>query len=141
MHIEASSFLEAYRDAFNRCDACAVTDHYALPCIYSQSDRPSVFADREALLDNNTRLVEFYRADDFVRTEFGDVALHGFGDRHALIDVEWTVHRRAPKEVARFRTAYNLRRFDGAWKIWAVTVYEERQAFALGTGPTSSRES
>lgn len=127
---QATQFAQRNRDAFNRFDPQAVTALYGLPCIYSQEATPAVFSDHAALLDNNTRLVEFYRRDGLEGVDFDDVTVDSFGERHALVDVQWTLTRRE-KSPVRFRTAYNLRCFDGDWKIWAITVYEERAAFAI----------
>ena len=129
---QAIAFAERNRDAFSRFDPHAVTALYGLPCIYSQEAVPAVFSDQDALLDNNTRLVEFYRQDGLENVGFADLKVHSFGERHALVDVQWTLTRHEKPPVI-FRTAYNLRCFDGDWKIWAITVYEERAAFAHET--------
>ena len=131
---QAILFAERNRDAFNRFDPHAVTALYGLPCVYSQEAVPAVFSDHAALLDNNTRLVEFYRQDGLETVAFFDLKVDSFGERHALVDVRWTLTRREKPPVS-FRTAYNLRCFDGDWKIWAITVYEERAAFAHDPAP------
>jgi ketosteroid isomerase-like protein len=128
--IDAERFFDSYRDAFNRADAAAVCAHYALPCVFSQGSSPTVFASARELLNNNERLIGAYRDDGFERAEHGEPVLLPLGDDHAVADLPWTLIRKAPKPPLRFRTAYSLRRQDGGWRIWAVAVYGEIEAFA-----------
>ena len=126
---QAEQFFTTYRDGFNAADASAVTSHYAFSCMFSQSKVPAVFAEYVDILANNEKLVANYLADGFERAEFTLHNLQSYGEQHAMADVAWTIHRTAKPPVA-FRTAYALRHFDAAWKVWAVTVYEEKQAYA-----------
>jgi hypothetical protein len=134
---QAQQFFASYQAGFNAADACAVTNHYAFPCVFSQSLVPGVFANHADLLANNEKLIANYAADGFERADFALERVHAYGNAHAVVDVAWTITRRAlaatptPRPSVRFRTAYNLRQMGGTsapWKIWAVTVYEETVA-------------
>lgn len=136
---QAEQFFGDYRGAFNRFDASGVTECYAFPCVFSQNESPAVFESAEDLLLNNQRLIDFYREDGFEHASFGALQVHSFGSRHALVNVPWTIARRAPKDARRFHTAYNLRQHEGQWKIWAVAVFEEVGAFDSATSlPTTN---
>ena len=126
---QAEEFFGDYAAAFNGFDALGVTQRYEVPCVFSQGELPTVFESTQSLLLNNRRLVDAYREDGFEHASFGMLQVHSFGPVHALVDVPWTIARRTPKEPVRFRTAYNLRHREGQWKIWAVMVYEEVDAF------------
>ena len=126
---QAEQFFTTYRDGFNAADASAVTSHYAFPCTFSQGKVPAVFAEYVDLLANNEKLIANYLADGFERADFTLGNLQSYGEQHAVADVAWTISR-AAKSPIKFRTAYALRHFDDAWRVWAVTVYEEKQAYA-----------
>jgi hypothetical protein len=57
---QAQQFFASYQAGFNAADACAVTNHYAFPCVFSQSLVPSVFANHADLLANNEKLIANY---------------------------------------------------------------------------------
>lgn len=128
-HAEARAFFAGYRDAFNAFDADRITAMYAIPCVYSQNTAPGAFNTLGDLQQNNRKLVEFYRGDGFERCEFALQSVNSFGERDAMVDVAWTIHRHQPRTPVHFHTAYNLRKHDGTWRVWAVTVYQELAAF------------
>ena len=124
MRDEIERFFGAYRDAFERADPVAIAGHVAAPAMLLGAETTLWVTDADVLAAME-RLVAFYRAGGFASARFAvDRVLEQGGD-HAVVDVIWTIDRTQGRLPWRFRTGYNLRRRDGAWRIVACTAYEE----------------
>lgn len=128
MPAEIRQFFDAYRDAFNRLDGCAVSAFYQVPSMISNADNAGLFVDADALIANNEKLCAIYRDSGFVRTEYVENNAIAQGDDFFVADLGWTIHR-AQQPPQRFNTTYQLaRRGEGkAWKIEHVAAYSEQR--------------
>jgi hypothetical protein len=129
MPADVLAFFVTYRDAFNRLDGRAVSAHYDRPAMIIHASGNGVLADEPALNANNMALCEQYQKSGFLRAEFAERAFLPLGEDFCVVDLTWSIERRdqAPQQ---FNTGYSLAKRDGAWKVAAVTAYEERRPWS-----------
>ena len=129
MPAEVQAFFDTYRDAFNRLDGCAVSAHYDRPAMIIHAGGNGVFTDEAALDANNVALCEQYQKSGFLRADFEERTFLPQGDNFCVIDLAWKIERR--HQVAQqFNASYSLAKRNGAWKVAAVTAYEERRPWS-----------
>lgn len=129
MPAEIRAFFDSYRDAFNRLDGRAVTAHYQVPSMISNSKVEGLFQDVDALIANNEALCRIYREGGFVAARYTENVALEQGEHFYLADLAWTIETNsgAPQQ---FNTTYQLVRRDTTdgvpqWKIEHVTAYSE----------------
>ncbi|MBK1992654.1 nuclear transport factor 2 family protein, partial [Campylobacter sp. 2018MI35] len=116
-------FFASYRDAFNAGDPAAIARHIAAPCLLVERET-TVWSTAEEVLQAMTRLLDFYRESGAERAHFVVEGVLPQGGTDLVANVAWTIDRSAGHESWRFRTGYNLRLDDGAWRIVCCTAYE-----------------
>ena len=121
------SFLEQYRDAFDRLDGHAVAALYCVPSALADQRGLISWNSREPIIENMTALCRLYEDNGYKAARFvlGQYLLQG--SDFAVADVEWTIERQGNLEPWRFRTTYNLRRTEDGWRVLLCTAYEEKR--------------
>jgi len=125
MRADLRRFFELYREAFNRLDAEAISQHFCVPSMITTPVSYAIWADARQIHANMVALCEHYRTRGFVAAEFEQ---RGFIDQppnHAVVDLQWTIHRGGRLPSSNFRTGYNLRRESSGWRVLLCTAYEE----------------
>jgi ketosteroid isomerase-like protein len=121
---EVERFFASYRDAFNDDDPAAVAGHIAAPCLLVERET-TVWSTADQVLAAITRLLTFYRESGADQAHFVMERLLPQGETDVVANVAWTIDRAGAGASWNFRTGYNLRRSDGAWRIVCCTAYEE----------------
>ena len=127
MRADLRRFFELYRDAFNRLDPEAISQLFCVPSMITSPLGSVVWTEAGQIQANMVALCERYRADGFAAAEF---AARGCIDQppdHAVVDLEWTIHRGGGRPSRSFRTGYNLSREAEGWRIVLCTAYEEER--------------
>lgn len=124
MRDEIETFFRSYRDAYNRFDVDAVAGHIAAPSMLAARE-VTLWTTAADVRDAMAKLVAHYRASGFVAAGFTLDRLVEQGPDNAVVDAIWTIER-GPEPMWRFRTGYNLRRFDAGWRIVFCTAYQEQ---------------
>jgi hypothetical protein len=127
MPSDVMSFLEQYRDAFNRLDGRAVAALYCVASAIADQRGLISWSSREPIVENMIALCRLYQRNGFKAAHFlpGQYLLQGRD--FAVADVEWTIERQGNLEPLRFRTTYNLRRTADGWRVLLCTAYEEKR--------------
>lgn len=129
MPADVQTFFEHYRDAFNRLDGRAVSACYDRPAMIVHAGGNGVLADEAALDANNVALCAQYAKDGFLRADFEERSFLPQGDNFCVVDLAWKIERRDQGQQ-QFNTSYSLAKRNGAWKVAAVTAYEERRPWS-----------
>lgn len=117
-------FFTSYLDGFRRQQAEVLADSYTLPVLVASHYDQVVLSDRIQVLEYCQKMIVRH-ADQNLRPErFTTRSLLMLGDEFAVANVAWSML--APNRgMKTYHTAYNLRRSNGDWMIWAVTTHEE----------------
>ena len=120
-------FLEQYRSAFDRLDGAAVAELYCVPSAIVSDHGLTTWQSREPIAENMVALCKLYRENGYNQAQFQPLHFISQGDDFAVVDVEWTIERKANVDPWRFRTTYNLRRGAEGWRVLLCTAYEEKR--------------
>lgn len=126
MRPELQRFFESYREAFNRLDPEAISQHFCVPSMMTGSSGCAIWVDANQIRTNMDALCEHYRTHGFVAAEFAPRAFIDQPPDHAVVDLQWTIRRSGERPSSTFRTGYNLRRESGVWRVLLCTAYEEQ---------------
>jgi hypothetical protein len=125
MRADLRRFFELYRDAFNRLDPEAIARLFSVPSMITSPLGSVVWNEAGQIHANMVALCERYRSHGFAAAEFAARDLIEQPPDHAVVDLEWTIHRSGGRPSRSFRTGYNLRREPQGWRIVLCTAYEE----------------
>ena len=127
MNPEIRTFLESYRDAFNRLDGKAVASLYAIPSGIV-TDRGYVhWPSRQPIIENMNALCQLYQDNGFTAASYEVASFIDQGTDFAVIDLSWTIQRSHGQEPWRFNTTYNLIRSPEGWRVLLCTAYQEKR--------------
>ena len=121
---QVERFFASYRDAFNRDHPAAVAQHVAVPCLLVEREL-TVWSAADQVLQAMTRLLTFYRESGAAQAHFVIEGLLPQGEVGVVANVAWTIDRSDGRDGWNFRTSYNLRRYEEAWRIVCFTTFED----------------
>lgn len=117
-------FFAAYLDGCRRRHVDTLAECYLLPCLIATPDDQRVIGDRQQLAAHCEALLEYHASHGLSVERFTVRSLLLLGDEFAIANIAWSTI--GPSRALRtLHTAYNVRRRDGDWAIWAVTEHEE----------------
>lgn len=123
MAITIQQFFASYLDAQRRHNADAICGFYVLPCLIADGSGQQVLDDRDAVLRHVQRQLAAHTASGTTSERLTIRSLLLLGDDFAVANVAWSM-RDSNRNLRTFHAAYNVRRVNGDWAIWAVTQHE-----------------
>ena len=116
-------FFGVYLDGCRRQHVDTLIACHALPCVIASRDDQRLIADRQQLLDYLHRLLEGFATRGVTVERFTVRSTLLLGDEFAVANVAWSTLG-ANRALRTYHAAYNVRRHNGDWAIWAVTEHE-----------------
>jgi Domain of unknown function (DUF4440) len=124
MNSTIQQFFSAFLDGFRRQNAQIIADCYSLPSVIASPSGRQVFTDRTQLVEHCQQMLARHASKGLTAERFTVRSLLMLSDDFAVANVAWSMLGRN-RSLRAFHTAYNLRRHEGGWTIWAVTAHEE----------------
>lgn len=123
MAITIQQFFSSYLDAFRRQNASAIASCFATPCLVTDTEAQRVLAEPADVERYVRGLLSDYAALGVTAERLTVRSLLLLGDEFAVTNVAWSMLG-ANRSLKTFHTAYNVRRTQGNWSIWAITGHE-----------------
>lgn len=120
------TFVEGYRDAFNKLDGVAVAQWYAVPSGIASDTGYTHWPSREPVERNMVALCQLYRDNGFAAAQCAIERYLPQGNQYAVVDVHWRVDRVNGREPWVFSTTYNLMQTPQGWRVLLCTAYSEK---------------
>ena len=116
-------FFGVYLDGCRRQHIDTLVACHALPCVIATPDDQRLIADRQQLEEYCHRLIERHASRSVSVERFTVRSTLLLGDEFAVANVAWSTIGQN-RSLRTFHAAYNVRRQNGDWAIWAVTEHE-----------------
>ena len=116
-------FFGALLDGWRRQHVDTVAACFALPCVVASHGDQQLLVDQTQLAAYCQGMVDGFAARGQHVERYTVRSLLLLGDEFAVANVAWSTIGEN-RSLRTFHTAYNVRRQDGGWAIWAVTSHE-----------------
>lgn len=115
------SLIEEYARRYSTGDVEAVTDMCLLPFMAIRGGIPIPLADREAVRDHFTSMIEAYRSSGFASFSPVEIKAHHLGASAAFVTVRW--HALGTDGVVQrdSHTTYHVLADAGTWRFLSYT--------------------
>lgn len=122
-----TTFLEAYRSAFEQLDADAIAELFVYPLHVTGDDElitPASIGSREEWTNQLRRLLRGYRAMEFSSANILDLSVIELSPRLLQVFVHWDLRDRDEASLYDFKAAYTLVEIARNLKITAIAHNE-----------------
>ncbi len=123
MAITIQQFFTAYVEAYRRQNVDSIASFYAAPCVVAESGSQHVLADRTEIQRYVQESLKNFAEQGVTSERLTIRSLLLLGDEFAVANVALSMLG-SNRNLRTFHTAYNVRRADGNWVIWAITAHE-----------------
>ncbi|MBH9551403.1 hypothetical protein [Inhella gelatinilytica] len=122
---EVEAFFAAYAADFSALDGQAVASRCSVPLSIAHAGGVTAWTDAEPLRANMLALCEIYRGAGLSEAVPLILETVPLGPDDGFVLVRWTLRRADASVLQVFRTGYQLKRLEGAWRVVFVTAFEE----------------
>lgn len=123
MAITIQQFFTSYLDAFRRQNVAVISSFFAVPCMVADGETQRVLATPVDVERYVEELLAAYAEQGLTAERITVRSLLLLGDEFAVSNLAWSMLG-GNRNLKTFHTAYNVRRSQGNWSIWAVTAHE-----------------
>ena len=123
MAITIQQFFTAYVEAYRRQNVEAIASFFAPPCVFADTNSQRVLADQAEVQRYVQDSLKSYAAEGVTSERLTIRSLLLLGDEFAVANVALSMLG-SNRNLRTFQTAYNVRRVQGNWAIWAITAHE-----------------
>ncbi len=123
MAITIQQFFTAYVEAYRRQNVDTIATFFAAPCVVADAGTQRVLGDQAEIHRYVQESLKHYAALGVTSERLTIRSLLLLGDEFAVANVALSMLG-SNRSMRTFHTAYNVRRSEGNWAIWAITAHE-----------------
>jgi hypothetical protein len=123
MAITIQQFFTSYVDAYRRQNVDMINPFFSVPCVIADANSQRVLADAADVNRYIGETLKHFASLGVASERLTIRSLLLLGDEFAVANVAWSMLG-SNRNLRTFHSAYNVRRAQGNWAIWAVTAHE-----------------